>query len=496
LRILHFGNLCRLKGVEVLVEAVRRVVASGRRVDLVLAGKAVEAGLDLEGARVVGPYDATRLRTLAQDADVVVLPSLARESYGLVVDEALRLGLPVIVSDRGALAERIGGRGLAVVAGDVDALAGAISRFADDAAAVASYRAAPLPDLLTPEDHAQSLLVVYRRASDLPRARVDVERPLVNRLRHWGAALSRVMSRPGSRAAGVPKPMPMSASSPIVPRVEVDPAGDLVSVITRTRNRRDFLAESIASVARQTHPRVELVVCNDGGEDVADVLDPFRDRLAITYLEPGRVGRCSAGNIALEHARGTWIAWLDDDDLYYPEHLATLMDTVRTSGHKVAYTDAHQLDMGRAGPDGPWVEVGRSVPYSQDFSRVMLFRQAYIHLVTVLHHRECVERLGGLDPTLEVLEDWDLFFRLAQDYDFKHLARVTAAFRIRDDRSNAVTALRREFVDTRTLLYQRYSHVALPEMLGMVQTGHELIGVLRKRIDDLEARLLPPTEDP
>ena len=99
-------------------------------------------------------------------------------------------------------------------------------------------------------------------------------------------------------------------SYPIETKVALDDSGDLVSVITRTRNRRHLLKEAVASVAAQDYPHVELVVCNDGGEDVADILDPYRERLKITYVDPGGVGRCKAGNIALEHARGTWIAWL------------------------------------------------------------------------------------------------------------------------------------------------------------------------------------------
>lgn len=273
-----------------------------------------------------------------------------------------------------------------------------------------------------------------------------------------------------------------------VPAEARDDGGRLISVITRTRNRPDSLREAVASVAAQTHDAVQLVVVNDGGDDVADVLDPFRDRVDITYLTPGRVRRCKAANLALGAARGTWIAWLDDDDLYEPHHLETLVRELRAGPQKVVYTDAHCLRLEK-GESGVWNEVERSVPYSQDFSRLLLFRQAYIHLVTVGHHRECFERLGGFDETLEVLEDWDMFFRFTQDYDFRHVPEVTAAFRIRDDMSNAVTALRKEFAETRTRLFQRYVHVAFPELLSELETGRETIVALLGRIDALERRV-------
>lgn len=267
---------------------------------------------------------------------------------------------------------------------------------------------------------------------------------------------------------------------------------ELVSVITRTRDRPELLREAVASVASQTWPEVELVVVNDGGQDISEVLQPFREDLAITYLEPGAVGRCRAGNLGVLAARGTWIAWLDDDDLYYPEHLETLVAAVGESSHKVVYSDAHRIDMEPDPAGEGWREVGRSLPYSEDFSRIMLFRRAYIHLSTVLYHRECFERLGGFDETLEVLEDWDLFFRYAQDYDFTHVPRATAAFRIRSDQSNAVTALRRDFAETRTRLFARYIHLAFPELLGLLESGQQTLTRLEERIARLEAGAVAP----
>ncbi len=109
LSVLHFGNRSRIKGSLDLVRALSH--ESG--IKLVLAGREVEPGfddllrqeagsLDLE---IHGSYGASDLRRLARSADLAAFPSQAFESYGLVVEEALALGLPVWVSDRGALPE-------------------------------------------------------------------------------------------------------------------------------------------------------------------------------------------------------------------------------------------------------------------------------------------------------------------------------------------------------------------------------------------------------
>jgi O-antigen biosynthesis protein len=266
-------------------------------------------------------------------------------------------------------------------------------------------------------------------------------------------------------------------------------AEDLVSVVTRTKDRPEFLRDAAASVAAQTYPNVEHVIVNDGGVDVADVLEPFRGKTPITYLTPGAVGRCRAGNLALAAARGRWIAWLDDDDLFYPDHLASLVRCAKESGAKVVYSQADRIAQSKDPRTGRYVDASIAPAPSFEWSKISLWLRCDLHLVTVLYAREVHERLGGFDETLEVLEDFDLFARFAQDYEFKRCAKTTAAFRVRDDLTNAVTSLRKEFVATRELLMARYAHIMLPELLGMIEHGHGALTALTARVGELEAEV-------
>ncbi len=129
----HWGNLSRLKGVLDLVRAAASSPLASR-ILLHFAGASVEPGLENEMRRLAGPvklrfsgpYEPEKLAQVVEDADVAVFPSRAMETHSIVVDEALMLGLPVIVSDVGAIAERVGSRGRIVPAGDVDALRSAL----------------------------------------------------------------------------------------------------------------------------------------------------------------------------------------------------------------------------------------------------------------------------------------------------------------------------------------------------------------------------------
>ena len=182
LRVLHFGNLSRLKGVELLVDAVEQADPSGSAIELTLAGELVDRDLRLGRARHVGAFDHEQVRTLAARADVAVFPSLASESYGMVVDEALRLGLPVVVSDRGALAERMGLRGLSVSVDSAEPLALLFKRLLEHPEMLAQARAASAGTLESARTHAEKLLATYESARKQRLPVVDVQTPLLERI--------------------------------------------------------------------------------------------------------------------------------------------------------------------------------------------------------------------------------------------------------------------------------------------------------------------------
>ncbi len=133
LRIVHWGNIDLLKGVHVLLGAVRTLGEDERaRVEVHLYGRMVTRDYErrlrelAEGLPVTfhGPFDPRELDP--RRFDVAVFPSLAFESHSLVLDEASAIGLPVLVSARGALLERSGGRGLPFEPGSAAALAARI----------------------------------------------------------------------------------------------------------------------------------------------------------------------------------------------------------------------------------------------------------------------------------------------------------------------------------------------------------------------------------
>ncbi len=202
--------------------------------------------------------------------------------------------------------------------------------------------------------------------------------------------------------------------------------GPTISVVVRTKDRPELLAEALASLGANTYRRARVVVVNDGGAP-PEIPGGFPLPLEVVHLETNR-GRAAAANAGLAAARGDVVTFLDDDDLAEPEHLATLAGLVRAAGVRVAYTDAavgvYELD-GETG----WRCVERRLPYSRDFDPELLRFDNYIPFNTLVVERRLLDEVGPLDEGLPFFEDWDLLIRLAARAPFHHLARVTCEYR-------------------------------------------------------------------
>lgn len=203
--------------------------------------------------------------------------------------------------------------------------------------------------------------------------------------------------------------------------------GPRVSVIVRTRNRPDLLAEALGSLAEGEYRRAEVVLVNDGGDPPAVPAD-YPLPVVRVDLETNR-GRAGAAEAGVAAATGDFIAFLDDDDLAAPEHLSALAGMVQAPGVRVAYSDAavaaYELDESA----GRWVCRDRRLPYSRDFDPDVLLVDNYIPFNTLLIERRLFAEAGPFDPTLPFFEDWDYLIRLAALTPFHHLRRVTCEYR-------------------------------------------------------------------
>jgi len=252
-------------------------------------------------------------------------------------------------------------------------------------------------------------------------------------------------------AAGDNRQANETACSPVVEQPIVDPP--LVSVIVPTYNRPDMLINAVKSILGQTFSNYEIIVVNDGGEDVSELLEPSGN-CKIRYLRHDtNRGLSAARNTGIRAARGKYIAYLDDDDLFYPDHLEVLVNFLEANDFHVAYTDAHRAYQERQG--SRYITTKKEVPYSFDFDYERILRENFIPVLCVMHRRTCLDTVGFFDETLRSLEDWDLWMRMSRNFHFAHIPLVTCSVSWREDGSTMTSGRQQEMREAHSIVSER-----------------------------------------
>lgn len=211
-----------------------------------------------------------------------------------------------------------------------------------------------------------------------------------------------------------------------------------VSIVIRTMNRPGMLKEAIETAWGQTYANIEVVVVDDGegqGRAVVDGFPAMAGREIAYVRTSGAVGRAAAGNIGLCRASGEFVCFLDEDDQLYADHVEVLVAHVLNYGCRVGYSLAEEV-ASEYTTDGGWTDGGVTVPYRQEFSRVLLWYKNYLPIQSVLFARSLFEELGGFDETLDLYEDWSLWVKYSTKCDFGFVPKVTSRYRIFTDRKS------------------------------------------------------------
>ena len=200
------------------------------------------------------------------------------------------------------------------------------------------------------------------------------------------------------------------------------PNAPLVSAIVRSMDR-ESLSQALQSLADQQHPNLEIVVVNakgPGHRELPPRIGPCPVRLVGTG-EP--LGRTRAANVGLDAAQGELVFFLDDDDVVYPEHVATLVQALADNPTKRGAYSGVRVEFYR---DGSLVGV---FDQNQPFDRHRLWGRNFLPIHAVLFERSLLAEGCRFDESLEVYEDWDFWTQLTQHTDFVHVDRVTCCYR-------------------------------------------------------------------
>ena len=208
----------------------------------------------------------------------------------------------------------------------------------------------------------------------------------------------------------------------------------MVSIIIRTmKGRSGVLLQSIASAINQTYPNIEIIVVEDRNTSQATVIDKVRQaypNFPITYCQSDGAGRVAAGNTGLARSNGEFLMFLDDDDYLFGDHVATNINAI--SDVDLTYSYAWDVktkidDLENA--DYFEQEFELREYFSRDYSRERLRTENFIPIQAALFRRRLYDELGGFDPSLDMLEDWNLWVRYSLGGKFKLVPKTTSCYR-------------------------------------------------------------------
>lgn len=199
-----------------------------------------------------------------------------------------------------------------------------------------------------------------------------------------------------------------------------------VSVVIPAYNAASTVGEAVRSALSQTMADLEVIVSDDGSDPpIADALRGIDDRrLRVTRLPVNR-GVGAARNAAVAEARAPLVAQLDADDLWYPEHLESMLPAFADAGVGLAYGDADV----RGHPDGRdrWILPGDDHPVN-DLARLYAGNPA--PSPTVVMRTDAVRGVGGYPTWLSVGEDYLLYIRLRRaGWRLAYVASPSAVYR-------------------------------------------------------------------
>jgi glycosyltransferase involved in cell wall biosynthesis/LmbE family N-acetylglucosaminyl deacetylase len=235
----------------------------------------------------------------------------------------------------------------------------------------------------------------------------------------------------------------------------------LISVIVRA-NDIDYLQHALKSLLEQSYEQFEVIIVWFGEQSPSlknfDVLD--------IRLIPGKTSRTFNLNEGLRHARGEYIAFLDQDDVLYPQHLAVLLseihghpqsDIVYSGCKTVACQKRHnriKLNKVIEVMNQPWNQgrllIGNFIPL-----HALLFR------ATVFHAHQ-------FDETLDAYEDWELLIRLSfSHFNFLHLDEITCEYRIFSENENPSYAQIHQDKG-----YLAHRHKIISKLLKQIEVSH------------------------
>ena len=193
-----------------------------------------------------------------------------------------------------------------------------------------------------------------------------------------------------------------------------------VSVIIPTHNRSEMLKKAIDSVLSQTFKDFEINIVDDNSHDNTELtVSKYKDNRINYVFNKGKNGPSVSRNKGIAMASSEYVAFLDDDDEWLPEKLEKQIAILDSCTKDVCGIYSNRLMINKL--NGETYSENPGVGKLRGNLLYQLMIKNPIHTSTLVVRRECFEKIGYFDETMQYMEDRDLFIRLSMNWDIEYL---------------------------------------------------------------------------
>jgi len=261
---------------------------------------------------------------------------------------------------------------------------------------------------------------------------------------------------------------------------------EMVSIVVPTHNRPSLLARTLNSIINQSYKNFEIVVINDGGVDVQQIIDAgnsFCDN-RIKYINNKKnSGASTARNMGLEASTGNYIMFLDDDDILLPYSLEFRIYMTKKLGADVVYTRALQDIWEKADEGDAYISVHKQLYWDCEFNKDLMLLQNIAPNSCVLFSRKAWDKSGNykFDTNLETGEDYDFWIALSRNSDFAELKLIDVECSLRKDKTQLTGA--KDFTISYPIIYKRWRDTAVNKE-AVIERQNEMLKRMNKNPED------------
>lgn len=218
----------------------------------------------------------------------------------------------------------------------------------------------------------------------------------------------------------------------------------LVSVIIPTHNRCNYLKEALESVIAQSYSNLEIIVIdNNSLYETQKIIKKFKDtRIKYKRLKEN-MGAAFARNEGLKMSNGDYIAFLDDDDLWFPQKTEIQLEKFKNSSGQVGLIYAWSANFINDNSDK--IKAIQKCKLKGAVS-VYLLGACMFTTSTPLIKKEYIKKIGYFDTSLRICEDIDFFLRLSKVCEFDYVPQILAKYRIHSGNTTSLLSLSENYL--------------------------------------------------